>query len=226
MPTNSTRPCSIDGCPRPHLARGWCFLHYSRWSKTGDPLLVIGRRPATPEQIVTRFWSHVPERPVDGCWEWAAGRHAAGYGKFKANGRTNLAHNFAWTLASGEPIPDDMDVLHACDNPPCVRNDEGGTYEVNGVIRPRFGHLWLGTDADNVADRDAKGRTASGERSGGALHPEQRRGERNGRAVLTLADVAEMRRLRHTTGASYRLLAAQFGVSKAQARRVVTGEQW
>ncbi len=32
------RACSIEGCARPHLARGWCAAHYERWSKYGDPL--------------------------------------------------------------------------------------------------------------------------------------------------------------------------------------------
>jgi hypothetical protein len=30
--------CSIDGCDRPHVARGWCDTHYRRWLNHGDPL--------------------------------------------------------------------------------------------------------------------------------------------------------------------------------------------
>lgn len=30
-------PCSIEGCPRPVWARGWCSTHYRRWYKKGDP---------------------------------------------------------------------------------------------------------------------------------------------------------------------------------------------
>lgn len=33
-----TRACSIDGCNRPHLARGWCHPHYDHWKAYGDPL--------------------------------------------------------------------------------------------------------------------------------------------------------------------------------------------
>lgn len=29
--------CSIEGCGRPHCARGWCRVHYYRWRNTGDP---------------------------------------------------------------------------------------------------------------------------------------------------------------------------------------------
>ncbi len=31
------RTCSLDGCDRPHVARGWCGLHWRRWKKEGDP---------------------------------------------------------------------------------------------------------------------------------------------------------------------------------------------
>jgi hypothetical protein len=54
------------------------------------------------------------------------------------------AHRVAWTLANG-PIPAGMHVLHTCDNPPCCNP----------------GHLWLGTQADNMADMARKGRTSN-----------------------------------------------------------------
>lgn len=37
--------CSIDGCGKPHLARGWCKMHWERWKSNGDPL-AVQRRPA------------------------------------------------------------------------------------------------------------------------------------------------------------------------------------
>jgi hypothetical protein len=47
-----------------------------------------------------------------------------------------------WEIHNG-PIPEGRTcVLHHCDNPLCINVD----------------HLWLGDDADNCADRDAKGR--------------------------------------------------------------------
>lgn len=30
--------CSIEGCSKEHLARGWCSKHYKKWRKYGDPL--------------------------------------------------------------------------------------------------------------------------------------------------------------------------------------------
>ena len=34
----SERICSIPGCSRDVLARGWCRKHYRNWASTGDPL--------------------------------------------------------------------------------------------------------------------------------------------------------------------------------------------
>lgn len=37
------RTCSIDGCSRPHKARGWCAAHYGMWQRTGHPGPVVAR---------------------------------------------------------------------------------------------------------------------------------------------------------------------------------------
>jgi hypothetical protein len=34
----SSRECSVDGCTGPHIARGWCKIHYANWRRHGDPL--------------------------------------------------------------------------------------------------------------------------------------------------------------------------------------------
>lgn len=55
--------------------------------------------------------------------------------------RKMYVHRLAWIEAHG-PIPEGMHVLHKCDNPPC--------YNIE--------HLFLGTPADNAADKMRKGR--------------------------------------------------------------------
>jgi hypothetical protein len=101
--------------------------------------------------LAERFWSKVDHSSgPDACWPWTGCCSEKGYGQIGAGGsaRTALrAHRVAWELAAGEPVPDGLCVLHNCDNPPCVNPD----------------HLWLGTNDDNVRDRNEKGRRARGE---------------------------------------------------------------
>ena len=32
------RTCSVDGCGKPHAAKGFCYSHWERWKRHGDPL--------------------------------------------------------------------------------------------------------------------------------------------------------------------------------------------
>jgi hypothetical protein len=90
----------------------------------------------TPET----FWKRVTK--TESCWPWRGFAHKkTGYGRFNYLGGQYYAHRVSWLFSHGE-IPIGLDVLHHCDNPPCVRPD----------------HLFLGTQTDNNADRDAKGR--------------------------------------------------------------------
>lgn len=125
-----------------------------------------------------RFMDRVTVDPETGCWVWT-GDVARRYGRFWFNGANHRSHRIAYQMAGGA-IPDGMLVCHTCDNPLCVRNDDEGTYDLEGVPHERRGHLWIGTEADNQRDKALKGRAISGLK----LHPERAaRGERNGHAT-------------------------------------------
>lgn len=86
---------------------------------------------------------YIPE-PNSGCFLWLGTTnkdHAYGRIRGDKSRKMLLAHRVAWELYCG-PIPDDLKVLHKCDNPPCVNPD----------------HLFLGTIPDNVADCVSKNR--------------------------------------------------------------------
>ena len=89
-----------------------------------------------------RFWNKVNKDTDNGCWEWTAHLNKKGrYGRIKINGKEKLAHRVSWEMMHGS-IPNNMRILHHCDNPRCVNPS----------------HLFIGTQADNMRDAVSKGR--------------------------------------------------------------------
>lgn len=139
-----------------------------------------------------RLWARVEHRE-SGCWEWTGYLNSAGYGEMGRGSRTAgvvRTHRAAWELTNG-PIPQGMFVCHRCDNRACCNPS----------------HLFLGTNAENVADMVAKGRQAAG----GVL-PQTR---------LTDAQVSEIRRLA-STGLRQAAIAVQFGTTQGYVSQLVS----
>lgn len=151
------------------------------------------RWPSMPS-IESRLWAKVNKSDGDGCWEWTGPRARGGYG-ILSHGLLRRAHRISWTLTNG-PIPVGLWVLHRCDNPPCVRPE----------------HLFLGTGADNIADRQKKkrGRWLLGED-----HHEAKLTEENVRYIRASYPIETIKGM-----------AARFGVSTAAVGYAARGHTW
>ncbi len=91
--------------------------------------------------VEERFWKKVNKVGLGDCWEWIGAKTPLGYGKIGVDHKTKYAHRVSWELHNGR-IKKGFCVMHQCDNPSCV----------NPI------HLQLGTQLENMRDRDAKGR--------------------------------------------------------------------
>lgn len=152
---------------------------------------------AEMERLERRFWSKVDRSGgPDACWPWIASRLVDGYGQFFCCGTMRRAHRIAWMLFAGV-LPEELCVLHRCDNPPCVNP----------------AHLFLGTVVENNSDMTRKGR-------GVFLF-----GSANGSALLTEDVVLDIRR-EWATGISPRRIAARRGIGYTTVYDIVRGRRW
>jgi hypothetical protein len=167
----------------------------------------------TPEQV-ERFWAKVDTSGgPDACWPWMGARSRHGYGAFWITPRKQVrASRMAYALQNGE-LPDELNALHTCDNPPCC----------NGR------HLKAGTQAENIADRNAKGRYDHGPNAPRWTPPPRTGlacGERAARARLTEDAVRAIRAAYAAGGVTQEELAQRFGVSDSAIYYVVKRMSW
>lgn len=178
--SNAGRTCSSPGCEAPSQSKGMCRRHYRRAFPTSAPIrqctypgctdhsreLRKGFCPAHYNQQWrghplrartedARFHERVasidrngPPHPILGtpCWIWTGTINNKGYGKA---GNHEYVHRRWYALINGA-IPDGLEALHKCDNPPCFNPD----------------HIFLGTHQDNMDDMTRKGRAMRGIRKG------------------------------------------------------------
>lgn len=131
-----------------------------------------------------------------GCLLWAGPINERGYGQIGVSGGKWRVHRLAWALANGD-IPLGMHVLHRCDVRTCV----------NPL------HLFLGSNADNVADMVNKGRNRACA------------GAQNGQSKLTYEIVRSVwaRINAHESCAS---IARDVGVSRTAVSNIKVGRTW
>ena len=190
--------CDVPGCGRPFYAHRLCNAHYAaQRAHPGETLEQLGARSVrarTDDEMRALIASRVTVMP-NGCHEWQGARDRHGYGNIRWKNRLWGAHRLAFHLFV-RPVVKGEDICHACDNPPCCNVE----------------HLFAGTHHENMLDAKAKDRMAgNGDRIG----------ERNGRAILTEADVRAIRadpRPASVVAAIYGI--AQVYVYSVRSRRV------
>lgn len=154
------------------------------------------------EQKQQAFWARIDIKGPDECWPFIGCRSKQGYGRV-SRGYTGsvTAHRVAYEFAAGV-APGKLKVCHSCDNPPCCNP----------------AHLWLGTQADNMADAWSKGRVAQ------PVLPKEMaaRGERQALAKLTSKDVLAILESDEPTA----VLVARFKVATPTIWSVRRGKTW
>jgi len=131
--------------------------------------------------------------PESGCWNWTKSKNPKGYGRVKVQGKCEGAHRVSYRVFNGV-LPEGAHVLHKCDNPGCVNPE----------------HLFIGTNADNVADKIAKGRQRQPK---GSAHPRARLTEEKVMAIRVDARTREV-------------IAAEYGVTVRTIEAVQWRENW
>jgi HNH endonuclease len=152
------------------------------------------------DRTIARFWAKVDRRGPDECWPWTASTVEFGYGQFRLSNprRVVRAHVVAYEIVEGDR--GDLCVCHSCDNPPCCNP----------------GHLWLGTNRENIIDMIEKGRHGLKR-----VHT----GDLNSSAILKSSDIPVIRSL-ISEGMTNTDIAARFGVTHSMISRIRVGKAW
>lgn len=148
---------------------------------------------------IIRFEKKLIKKP-NGCIEWGGyclNRKWSNYGIITMNRKQYRTHRFAWLLYVWN-IPNNMCVLHVCDNMRCVN----------------IKHLFLGTRLDNNLDRDIKKRNKSPS------------GSKNGQSKLCELDVIRIKSLINNNLGTYASIGKRFGVSYQAIQAIAKGKSW
>lgn len=138
--------CLIEGCEGAVASRGWCWAHYARWRRHGDPLggrHDHDRRAEFERLILVETDEHVL---------WTCGVNPNGYGQMKIKGQPVYVHYEALLRRRG-PSPKGTLACHrpvTCHARSCMN----------------YRHLYWGTPAQNMADRVLDGTDLRGQQIG------------------------------------------------------------
>lgn len=186
--------CSICGA-MPVKSKGMCNTHYRRQLRTGDPTRLKSRWEGVTTE--SRFFAKCKPSDTTDCIEWFGAADKLGYGRFSFEGKPRLAHRIAYMLHYGERLPDDVVLMHTCDNPKCVNP----------------AHLVAGTQSDNMWDKVRKGRHNFKGYDAGTKNPNAKLTEDQVRAI----------RLDNRSATE---IAKAFGISRPVASKIIRRELW
>ena len=143
---------------------------------------------------LARFIDYACTYTGDDCLLWPFGTFPNGYGNFADGKRTRTANSVVCERVHGPAPRGRPDAAHTCGNRPC--------------IAPR--HLVWKSRAENMADQ--------------LIHGTRARGEKQGSARLTAADVVAIRSLFPSVRAAD--LAVRYAVCTTQIYHIVNRNQW
>lgn len=124
------------------------------------------------------------------CLVWSLGKTEAGYGQVCIDSKIYYAHRLSHEIFIG--ALGKLSALHKCDNPACWKP----------------GHLFSGTQQDNIADMKAKGRHAHG-------------------ASVVTAKISERQARKIAADCrSQTVIAAEHGLSQSQVSRIKSKKRW
>lgn len=140
--------CTVDGCKKnAHWkakgVRGWCFSHYCRWRKHGDP----EAGGVTPGSCLAWIEEHA-SYTGDDCLPWPFKSKVRGYGRVAHKGKLRSASRVMCEIVHGLPPQEDMHAAHNCGNGHL------------GCMNPK--HIRWATPVENAADKAEHGTDARG----------------------------------------------------------------
>jgi HNH endonuclease len=138
-------------------------------------------------RVADDFWANVDVRGANECWLWKRSKSSNGYGKYRNGSQYIYAHRYAYEIVNGD-LKDAAVVCHSCDVPACCNP----------------AHLFAGTQAENMRDRDRKGRNLR---------------------KLTLEDRPAIRARYAGGGISMQSLALDYNVSLSLIHTIVRGKR-
>ena len=175
-----------------------CHEEYTRKGPKHGWTATCSRKCAWQQRrgdLAEALWRRVDtSRGEDSCWEWQGSRHRQGYGTMGWKGKILKTHRVAYQISHGTLLSSD-DVLHTCDNPPCCNP----------------AHLFVGNHDTNMKDMKAKGRSGD------------HKGENNGRARISSADVCTIRNAKKEPQAA---LMRRFGLTQSAISSIQRRITW